>query len=671
MADATTGTFGAKRESPPTSLADLAFAAGICAFDNLGFGRSDVRYRTDAEDRLEWISPAGAKLLGYEAYDDLLGRPAAEVFYRQPGERAPLLATLACGDVPFCQEEMLRRADGTTVPVRTRAVRRKTATGADCGMEVRSLVLSEEIAARLTLAKALREMEILFDNALVGMLLARGRQIEKINARGAAILGYAAEELLGADVSLLFPDLPAFEAFRTAMERDMAASGVHVGEYGLSRKDGGVIVVRNDAKSISPSDRAEGILWTFEDVTEQKRLEEDLRASTLAAEAANVAKAQFLANMSHELRTPLNGILGMTQLLLDTAVDGETREYLGTIRQSASTLMHIVGDLLDLSNVEAGRLLVLEREFDPRVEFLPLLRNFATQSQFRAFDFSYHIDPLVPGRLIGDPDRTKQIFINLIGNAFKYTKKGSVNVRIGLWEAGSGETSLARPLSIRLHVAVADTGIGIEPKRQTAIFEPFGIGEEYLTKQYSGAGLGLAIAKRLANMMGGDITVTSEPGRGSTFYLTMEYGLPQAAAEKAPRKAVSEARPGPVASLRVLLAEDEPVNRIFTVRALQKLGHTVDTAVDGREALTLLGRAPYDLVLMDIQMPRLNGLDATRLIRSGQVPGISRSIPVVALTAYAMDSDRERGIEAGMDEYVTKPFEAAELIAAMDRALAK
>uniref|UniRef100_I2PXI9 histidine kinase n=1 Tax=Desulfovibrio sp. U5L TaxID=596152 RepID=I2PXI9_9BACT len=666
------GQSGPASQTPAVGPALDALPTTFCSFQHLAHGPADLAYRTDAADRVEWIAQAGARFLGYEGPEALLGLPAGEALYRQPEDRGPLLAALGTATGTVCLEEVLRRADGTPVTVRTRGVARRDAAGAPAGMEVHSLALSEETGARLTLARALREMETIFDNALVGMVLARNHRIEKINARGVEVLGFPAEELVGRDAAILFPSAAAYQAFLENSRRDLAQAGVHVGEYPLRRKDGRAAIVRSSAKNVCPGNRDEGVIWTFDDVTAQKRLEEELRASKQAAEAASVAKTQFLANMSHELRTPLNGILGMTELLLDTAEDAETRESLGVIRHSASLLMHIVGDLLDLSSVEAGRLLVVEREFDLKAELSPLLRNFATQSLLRAFTFSYHFDPLLPSRLIGDPNRTKQILINLVSNAFKYTKKGTVAVRIGLGDAsGGGPVAPARPDRIRLLFSVTDTGIGIDRQSQTAVFEPFGIGENYLTKKYSGAGLGLAIARRLANMLGGDIVLESEPGRGSTFSLTLDCGLPEAVRTAAPVRSATVAESAQPGGLRILLAEDEPVNRIFTVRALQKLGHSVETAADGREALLLLGQSPFDLVLMDIQMPRLNGLEATRMIRSGQVPGIATTIPVVALTAYAMDSDRERGLDAGMDEYVTKPFEPWELVEAMERALAK
>jgi PAS domain S-box-containing protein len=528
------------------------------------------------------------------------------------------------------------------------------------------------------LGKALREMEALFDNALIGMVLARDHRFAKINARGAELLGRPGAELIGQTAAILFDTPQAYEGFLRQAYDQLGNTGSYVGEHTLVRADGSSLALRLAARQINPQNAAEGIIWAFDDITDHKRLAEELLASKRAAEAASVAKSQFLANISHELRTPLNGILGIAQLLLDKGGDAETLEYVGIIRQSAVTLVHIVGDLLDLSNVEAGRLRVAPREFDLAAELTPLLRNFTAQSLPRAFEFSYVFDAQLPKRVIGDANRIKQILINLIANAFKYTRKGHVDVRVALAEQGPARSDnlASGEARVRLRLVVQDTGIGIEPGREATIFEPFGIGENYLTKKYSGAGLGLAIARRLARMMGGDVTYVSEPGRGSTFTATLECGVPRVEAKARRGRGAEPAGAAAAASLsgpglRILLAEDEPVNRIFTVRALQKLGHAVDAAADGREALAMLGRAAYDLVLMDIQMPRLNGLEATRLIRSGQVEGVAPGIPVVALTAYAMDGDRQKGVEAGMDEYVTKPFEPAELVAAMERALAK
>ncbi|WP_428563432.1 MAG: response regulator [Solidesulfovibrio sp. DCME] len=509
------------------------------------------------------------------------------------------------------------------------------------------------------------EAEALFDNALIGLVLERNGRIEKSNNQGAMMLGYTPEALLGRDVALLFPGPHARQAFLQAAAPDMAASGGHVGTYGLRRSDGGVLDAHCQFRRVG-ADGARHVL-AFADLTGTKRLEADLLATKQAAAAASAAKAQFVANISHELRTPLNGIIGLSQLLLDGAAEGETREHLTVIRQSAGILRDIVDELLDLSTVESGRMALHPVAFDLQDELLPLLRNFVSQSRMRPFTFIYHFDARLPARVIADPHRLRQMCITLLGNAFKHTRKGSVTARFAPGEAGPDG---AAPGQARIRVTVADTGVGIAPEVQASLFEPFGIGEDRLTKQYDGAGVGLTVARRLARLMDGDIALESTPGQGSTFVLTVTCGLP-ADSPPRPRPEVVGPRLGGPTSLRILLAEDEPVNRIYTVRALQKLGHQVKTAADGREALVMLAREPFDLVLMDIQMPRLNGLEATRLIRSGQVADAVASIPVVALTAYAMDADRERGLEAGMDEYVAKPFEPGELAAAMERAMAK
>ncbi|QLA17721.1 response regulator [Desulfolutivibrio sulfoxidireducens] len=384
-------------------------------------------------------------------------------------------------------------------------------------------------------------------------------------------------------------------------------------------------------------------------------------------------KARFLSELSHDLRTPINGVLGMIQLALASKTCPEAREFLDMAQTSATTLLSLVNELLELSAVESGRLSLVEKLFDPRAEFEPMLRNFKTQSQWKNVEFTYRIDDLVPLRLIGDAARTKQVLVNLLGNSFANTKKGFISVAIGLWGGegkGAGRPgTMLPPGRVALQFTVKDTGIGIDPSRQADLFEPYAPGADSLDMKHGrGSSLGLAVCKRLVAMMHGDIWLDSAEGRGSAFTFTVEYGLCD---ESRPRPAPPEtvSVPVPPGNLRILLAEDEPVNRIFTVRALQRLGFTVLTAVDGKEALQVLSREPVDLVLMDIQMPRLNGLDATRAIRAGQVPGLDPGIPIVALTAFAMESDKMRGLEAGMDEYVTKPFEVPVLMDIIRRVL--
>ncbi|NMC49344.1 MAG: response regulator [Desulfovibrio sp.] len=398
---------------------------------------------------------------------------------------------------------------------------------------------------------------------------------------------------------------------------------------------------------------------------------EDALKRIKGCEDAARKKALFLSELSHELRTPINGVLGMLQLAMAATTPDEAREFLDMAQTSATTILSLVNDLLEISAVESGRFSLVEKLFDPRAEFEPVLRNFKTQSRWKNLEFSYRIDDMVPLRLIGDAARTRQVLINLLGNAFAYTKKGFISVAIGLWDGrGTGRRDTPpAPGRITLQFTVKDTGMGIDPSRQTDLFEPFASGGDSLDRKYgTGSGLGLAVCKRLIGMMHGDIWFESSEGLGSTFSFTVEYGLADEVRPRlvSPETAVVSMPPG---NLRILLAEDEPVNRIFTVRALQRLGFTVLTAVDGKEALQVLSREPVDLVLMDIQMPRLNGLDATRAIRSGQVPGLDPGIPIVALTAFAMESDKMRGIEAGMDEYVTKPFEVPKLMDVIRRVL--
>lgn len=384
--------------------------------------------------------------------------------------------------------------------------------------------------------------------------------------------------------------------------------------------------------------------------------EEAAKRARQRAEAANEAKTQFLANISQELRTPINGILGMTQLALLEGGSEHEAENWRTVRDSTDRLVEMVDNLLELANVEAGSLSPMLREFS-LLRILESLRGaFAVRAGLAGLTLDVEAAPGIPDKLLGDPFRLRQILSNLLDNAIRFTPTGAVSVRVRPYQADGAakrRVFVAEDFrGISLLFTVSDTGIGILPDRQTAIFESFALGEDYLTKRFGGAGMGLTIAKRLADLLGGSLWVESQPGLGSTFYLTMPFWPAAQESEPAAAPVGQELALPP---LRFLVVEDEAVNRLALVRGLRKLGHAVVEAANGEEALRQLARERVDVVVMDVQMPIMDGLTAVGHIRGGEVPGADRRVPVVALTAYALEGDRKRFLDAGMDEFVTKP----------------
>jgi CheY-like chemotaxis protein len=389
----------------------------------------------------------------------------------------------------------------------------------------------------------------------------------------------------------------------------------------------------------------------------------DLTEARDRAEAASRAKSEFLANMSHELRTPMNGVLGMTELVLLTPLSTDQRESITTAYNSAASLLDLLNDILDFSKIEAGKLELDATPFELRPLLESTLAVVRLTAERKGLTLELDVDADVPDAVVGDAGRLRQVMVNLLGNAVKFTEHG--DVRLSVQAVGpAGADGEGRTLRF----GVRDTGIGIPLDKQDRIFGAFIQADGSTTRKFGGTGLGLAISNRLVALMGGRIELESVPGAGSLFHFAVTLGVHAGPLHEAETESRPRAAAAPRTGLRVLLAEDNKVNQRVAQRFLERLGHSVALANDGREAVDIWRRQPFDLVLMDVQMPEMDGFEAVAVIREAERASGGRT-PVIALTAHAMSGDRERCLAAGMDGYLTKPVKLAQLVAAIDDVL--
>lgn len=623
-------------------------------------------YRSTPEGRVVAANPALVEMLGYASFAEMEHLDLNEAV----GGAYDRAAFRACmdreGEVRG-REAVLEGRNGALIRVleSARAVR-----GGD-GRVLFYEGTMEDITERRRAEEQLRASEeryrrlfeeandIVYSHDLKGVITSANRAAERT-------LGYSRSELIGMNIAHV---LTAGEMaqVKQLISRALAGETPPARELRVRTKTGRWVLLEVSPRLTYEGGRPAGMFGIARDITERKRLEREaqrknaeLEAALAAARDAVEAKSRFLANVSHEIRTPMNGVVGMTDLLLRTDLSAEQREFAGAVKTSAEALLALVNDVLDFSKSEAGKLELRRAPYSPERLVAGVSAVLRAQAEGKGVELRRVCAPGVPPAVMGDEGRVRQVLINLVGNGVKFTESGWVEVRSCVADADGAAV---------LRFEVQDTGIGIPQECSARVFDTFMQVDSSITRRHDGTGLGLAISKQLVENMGGRIGFDSKPGEGSTFWFTLPLepaaADPQSEPVAAALRMLEGERPAAARNGRILLAEDNELNRRIALRMLAGMGLKADAVVNGRLAAEAAATGRYDLILMDVHMPEMDGFTATREIRRAESPG--RRTPIVAMTARAMAGDREKCLAAGMDDYLSKPVRFEDLRAVVKR----